>query len=487
MKILMISSEAVPFIKSGGLADVVTALSQVLIEMGHDVRLILPNYQDIIHDNISISAEYLSVSMSEQTEHFNVVESSLGALPCYFVDSPLFNERAGIYGKSSHAPYSDNFYRYTFFNKAVTTFCEEINWSPDIFHCHDWTTGFIPLLVKQSPILSHAKSIMTIHNLGYQGDFSKHEIHTVGLEAADIFIGSEIEYSSRVNMLKIGIQLAHAVTTVSSTYAEEIQTKEFGHGLEHILQDKKDVLYGILNGIDYSEWDPVSDTYIPKPYSIKTIEDKMLNKKELQSYCRFDNDLDVPIIGMVSRIADQKGFRELCSGSPSALEQMIMNVDAQIVIVGTGDKDIEDYLKRLSNMYDNFCALIVFNNYIAHLVEAGSDFFLMPSRYEPCGLNQIYSLKYGNLPIVRRTGGLADTIEPMNEDYSEGVGFVFEQMSGEAIYDAVEQAIMFWNEPDELVTEVKKRAMSKSFTWEQAAQHYCEVYQDLLQGEEDYE
>ncbi len=483
----MISSEAVPFIKSGGLADVVTALSHVLIEMGHDVRLILPNYKDIVHEKTNILSENLSVSMSDQTEDFSVVETKLENLPCYFIDSPLFHDRPGIYGKSSHAPYPDNLYRYTFFNKAVTTFCEDLGWYPDIFHCHDWTTGFVPLLVTQSTSLSHAKSVMTIHNLGYQGDFSKHEIHTVGLDASDIFLDSEIEYSSRMNMLKIGIQLSHAVTTVSSTYAEEIQTKEFGHGLEHILQEKKNVLYGILNGIDYSEWNPISDSYIPKPYSIETIDDKMLNKKELQSYCRFTNDLDIPVIGMVSRIADQKGFRELCSGSPSALEQMITNGDSQIVIVGTGDKDIEDYLKRLSNTYDNFCALIVFNNYIAHLVEAGSDFFLMPSRYEPCGLNQIYSLKYGNLPIVRRTGGLADTIEPMNEDFSKGVGFVFEQMSGEAIYDAVEQAIRFWQESEQTVTETKKRAMRKSFTWEQAAQHYCAVYKDVIQGEKGYE
>ena len=480
MKILMITSEAVPFIKSGGLADVVTALSHELIEHGHDVRMVLPFYKDITLSGSERTTKTCTVPMGSEREECSLVEYTLEGLPCYFLDSPLFRDRKGIYGESTHAPYPDNLYRYAMFNKAVIAMCEELGWVPDVFHCHDWTTGFIPSLMRGTDSCSASKSIMTIHNLGYQGDFSKHEINMIGLSAGEVFTEEDIDYSSRLNMLKIGIELADAVTTVSPTYAKEIQTKEFGHDLEGILQKKQDVLYGILNGIDYTEWDPATDAYIPHQFSLERVGDKELNKRELQKYCGFPVNPAVPVFGMVSRIADQKGFRELCSGSPSVLERMIMNMDAQFVIVGTGDRDIEEYLKDLSRTYDNFSAQIVFNNYIAHLVEAGSDFFLMPSRYEPCGLNQIYSLKYGTLPIVRKTGGLADTIEPMDGDYTSGTGFVFDQMSGEAIYDAVEQAYTFWGSPNETVTAAKVRAMSKSFTWRQAAEDYCTVYNNVI-------
>ncbi|MCF7941034.1 MAG: glycogen synthase [Spirochaetia bacterium] len=483
MKVLMITSEAVPFIKSGGLADVVTALSQSLIALGHDVKIILPYY----HDMRSLSTEVLpwdlQITVGDVQEHLRIRRTYLGRLECLFVDAPCFSERAGIYGSSSHEPYADNLYRFTLFSHAVFDMCRKSNWYPDLFHCHDWTTGFIPRMLKEqtSRLLKDSRSVFTIHNLGYQGDYSKHDIHIAGLDAAAISSDpAERTYSSRLNMLKIGLTFSDLITTVSPTYAQEIQTQHMGHGLDGLLRERRDSLYGILNGVDYDQWDPQTDTYIPFPYSADSLELKARNKQALQEYCNLTEDQTIPVIGMVSRLADQKGFRELCSGSPSALERILIELPVQIIIVGTGEKDIEEYLKKIGTMYDNFSAQIVFNNYIAHLVEAGSDMFLMPSRYEPCGLNQIYSLKYGTLPIIRNTGGLADTVTTLHNDYKEGEGFSFDEMSGEAIYDAVKDSLLFWDQPNELITEVRRRAMKKVFSWDEAAELYSAVYTDAL-------
>ncbi len=484
MKVLMLTSEAVPFIKSGGLADVVTALSQSLIILGHEVKLIMPYYHDLKGIKTEILPWDLKITGKTKQEHFRIRRMSLEQLECFFVDTRCFSEREGIYGKTSYTPYQDNLYRYTIFSRAVFEICRKINWYPDIFHCHDWTTGFIPLLLRKqkSRLFQHARSVLTIHNLGYQGDYSKHDIHITGLSAAEVFAGEHTQsYSSRLNMLQTGIQYADMITTVSPSYAKEIQTKLMGHGLDYLLRKRRNSLYGILNGVDYKEWDPRHDTYIPHCYSAETLELKKLDKQALQSYCNLTHDDSVPVIGMISRLADQKGFRELCSGTPSALERMLIELPIQIVIVGTGDKDIENYLMHIDAMYDNFSAQIVFNNYVAHLVEAGSDMFLMPSRYEPCGLNQIYSLKYGSIPIVRKTGGLADTIEPFSADYQEGVGFCFEQMSGEAIYVAVEKSLDLWNQPQTRIDAVRSRAMHKLFSWDQAASSYTEVYTLVFQ------
>ncbi len=480
MKVLMITSEAVPFIKTGGLADVVTALSRSLLSLGHDVKIILPYYADCVLDEAELLPWNISISLGIETEHIRIHSLHMQNLECLFLDSPYFSERKGVYGETPHEPYPDNLYRYTLFNYAIFEICRHINWYPDIFHCHDWTTGFVPMLLKKqkSRFFRQAKSLMTIHNLGYQGDYAKHDIQLTGLSASDLF-PSDFHYSHRINMLKTGITDADAITTVSRTYAQEIQTKSMGHGLDQLLKERSDSLFGILNGVDYTEWNPEDDEYIPHRYSTESLDRKRLNKQALQEYCGLPKDDTIPVIGMVSRIADQKGFRELCSGSPSALERILVELPVQIVIVGTGDQEIESYLSRLSDMYDNFSAQIVFNNYIAHLVEAGSDFFLMPSRYEPCGLNQIYSLKYGTFPIVRNTGGLADTIDPMDETYRHGEGFAFDEMSGEAIYDAVKQALDLWQQPSDIIESARKRAMRKHFSWDHAAREYVKVYNRL--------
>lgn len=481
----MISSEAVPFAKSGGLADVVTALSQNLVQTGHDVRIMIPCYQTLIGNGYEILPWTGDITIGGREEQFRVARTSIQGVEVYLFMHPLFSERKGIYGPTSNTPYPDNLYRFTLFSYGVFEFCRLLAWYPDLFHCHDWTTGFIPLILKklrkEYPVrYSSARSIMTIHNLGYQGDFSKHDIHVTGFDATDIQ-DTPFEYSDRINMLKTGIQYCDTITTVSNTYANEIQTPEFGCGLEGLLTSRSSDLFGITNGVDYTEWDPSDDAYLPLHFSIDDISNKALLKKDLQSQARLPQKPNVPLIGMVSRIADQKGFRELCGGLPSVLERALYDFQVQFVIVGTGDTEIERYLEDLAKRYENLSVYITFNNYIAHLVEAGADFFLMPSRYEPCGLNQIYSLKYGTIPIVRKTGGLADTIEPISSDLSEGTGILFEHMSGEAIYQSIAQAVSMWEDfGTDRIREVRLRGMSREFSWELAAKEYEFVYMETL-------
>jgi starch synthase len=479
MKILMATSEAVPYIKTGGLADVAGSLSEVLTGRGHDVRLVLPYYRDIKAENPQKLP--LQLSIGSQTCSVFQCTSEKGT-PCYLIANPVFTQRAGVYGESSHSPYPDNLFRFTLFSKAVLELCGRLDWHPEIIHCHDWTTGLLPSLLKRSddPGFSDTKSIMTIHNLGYQGEFTKHDIHAAGLDAELVFGEEPVRYEQRVNMLKTGITEADIVSTVSKTYAREIQTRTMGYGLDQLLSSRSEDVYGILNGVDYSEWNPEHDRYIPYQYGIEQLEGKAKNKTELQKYCGLEQSTGTPLFGMVSRLADQKGFRELCSGTPSALERMLTELPVQIVIVGTGDHEIESYLSGLEQMYENFSTHLVFNNYVAHLVEAGADFFLMPSRYEPCGLNQIYSLRYGTLPVVRKTGGLADTVTPIEEQHQTGTGFVFDLMSGEAIFDAVEQASEFYRNNPEVMKKAVLRAMKQNFSWEKSVDEYESLYKNLV-------
>jgi starch synthase len=486
MKILMATSEAVPYIKTGGLADVAGSLSEVLTERGHELRLVLPYYRDIAAEK----PEKLPFELNIGSQTCSVFQcTGIAGTPCYLIAHPVFTQRSGVYGETSHSPYPDNLYRFTLFSKAVLELCSQLKWYPEILHCHDWTTGLLPSLLRRSwdTGFSKTKSIMTIHNLGYQGEFTKHDIHAAGLDADLVFGDEPVTYEQRVNMLKTGISKADIISTVSKTYAREIQTRTMGHGLDLLLSSRSEDVYGILNGVDYSEWNPEHDRYIPHQYGVDQLERKAENKIELQKYCGLEQSAETPLFGMVSRLADQKGFRELCSGTPSALERMLTELPVQIVIVGTGDHEIESYLSRLEEMYENFSAHLVFNNYVAHLVEAGADFFLMPSRYEPCGLNQIYSLRYGTLPVVRKTGGLADTVTHINEQEQSGTGFVFDLMSGEAIFDAVQEASLFYKNEPKAMKNAVIRAMKQNFSWEKSADEYESMYTYLVKKGEHHE
>ena len=324
---------------------------------------------------------------------------------------------------------------------------------------------------------------MTIHNLAYQGVFSKHDIHLTNLLTDDLFTTSNrtSHKIKEINLLALGLLHADQITTVSPNYASEIQTREFGEGLNDLLNKRCNDLTGILNGVDYTEWNPESDQHLPVHYTSSSQKNKTVLKTELQRQMRLTEDPDIPIIGMVSRLVDQKGFRELCGSNPSALERIITDFPFQVIILGTGDNETEESLADLNSRFPNLSVSLTFNNYLAHLIEAGSDFFLMPSRFEPCGLNQIYSLRYGTIPIVRETGGLADTVEPFSDDFSRGTGIVFQSMSDEAIYQASAQANRLWSATTQNQRiNIRKRCMDKRYEWESSADLYIEIYKKAL-------
>ncbi|MCF7944092.1 MAG: glycogen synthase [Spirochaetia bacterium] len=476
----MITSEAVPYAKSGGLADVVTSLSYSLTDRGYDVRIIIPNYGNIQHAPSSATSPNLSVSWGiDQTESFSYIIEKYKNITWYFIDNPLFCERKGIYGETSHTPYPDNLYRFSFFSYAVFKLLKQEEWIPDIMHCHDWTTGFIPSLAKSSDFrdFNETKSLLTIHNLGYQGIFPRLDIVLTGFSRKQLFKDSVPKQNSQINMLSTGILHADWITTVSENYAEEIKTPEFGHGLEYLLQSRAENLTGILNGVDYEDWSPEKDQFIPQTYSMQTIHDKKVNKIKLQQEFGLKEIESIPIFGIISRIADQKGFIELLQGSPCVLERIADEFDIQLVIVGTGDQELEKKLLLLDKKYDTISVKITFNDYLAHLIEAGADFFLMPSRYEPCGLNQIYSLRYGTLPIVHATGGLKDTVDDIEISPDDiGTGIVFSELSPESIYEALVRGIQLYvNSPDKYLHYVAN-AMQKDFSWERATKQYENIY-----------
>lgn len=484
MNILMITSEAVPYAKTGGLADVVTALSEELASAGHAVKVLLPLYGFISEGNMELQPWTVTVASSTIETSCRVAKLKRGNVEWIFLKHPLFSERPGIYGTTSSAPYTDNLVRFNLLSLAVFEVCRKLNWYPDIFHCHDWTTGLVPLLLEKRSerAFRKAASVMTIHNLGYQGKFSKHDVHLLGIEADEILFPTEgrIPGREKVNLLATGIRFADKITTVSKTYAQEIQNPDFGEGLDSLLAARAKDVIGILNGVDYSEWNPEADAFLPLHYSFDAQGNKDVLKRMLQQEMGLEESPGVPIIGMISRLADQKGFRELCAGDPTPLSRIAADYQVQIVIVGTGDREIERSLLETAELFPNVAVRIEFSNYLAHAVEAGSDFFLMPSRYEPCGLNQIYSLRYGTIPIVRRTGGLADTVEQFSPQYETGTGIVFDLMSGEAIYQAVGEVEAFTRAAPEIRREVRKRCMEMRFPWKASADLYAKTYEQAL-------
>ncbi|MBI9099280.1 MAG: glycogen synthase [Spirochaetaceae bacterium] len=480
-KILMITSEVVPYAKTGGLADMVSALSLKLKEKGHDVRIVLPRYYDIPKEML----EKLDLPLGIPTgtgEKWTAVYTDMlkKKVPVYFIDHEGLFGRAGIYGPSGGEAFDDNAERYNLLCRGAFQLCRFLDWIPDIMHCHDWSSGLVPLYlntIEYNNEFAETASVFTIHNIGYQGVFSSDQtIHTGLLEQSSML------HNDDMNFLKCALDQSHIITTVSPTYAKEIQSPEYGSGLEQLLDYRKYDLFGILNGVDYSDWNPETDKYIkPHNYSSENIKNKTLIKKRLQKMAGLEEDSSKPLIGIVSRLADQKGFKELCEPFYGCLASLCRYIDLQFVILGTGEKWCEDELNRLSKTLPNLTAWTQFDNEKAHLIEAGSDFFLMPSRYEPCGLNQLYSLKYGTLPIVRKTGGLADTVENYNQDSGQGTGFTFNDLTPEAIYNVVGWAVWAWfNKPKHIVT-MQKRAMERDFSWTDSIVKYNEIYDKALE------
>lgn len=475
MKILMITSEAVPFSKSGGLADVVGALPPALIERGHDARIIVPAYNTKLKDS-GESVCRLSLEMLNGIEEVEIRQKTLDKVIYYFVCHKVFNERLGIYGDTSFAPYTDNFFRFTLLSKASLQLCEAIGWKPDILHCHDWTAGLVPyfLKVNRREFFMGTETVFTIHNLAYQGTFARMDyLH------ANVRPDEKLFSNGQVNMLQAGLVFSDYITTVSPTYAKEIQTPEQGCGLDYILQKRKSKLRGIVNGIDIDEWNPQKDKNIPFHFSKGRMAGKAKLKTEIQQQLGLPVRADVPLFAMISRLAAQKGFDTLLQ----CLGQILTEMDVQFVIVGTGDSNLENGLKDLAQKHENLSVNILFSNKIAHLVEAGSDFFLMPSRYEPCGLNQLYSLRYGTIPIAHRTGGLADTIIDVDRNPKTGTGILFDDLNPYEIVKSVHRATQLYHQTDgpDTMKELRFRAMDQDFSWKASADEYIAVYSKLIE------
>ncbi len=485
----MVSSECIPYAKSGGLADVVAALSRQLNISGHDVRILIPEYSFLDLKNSKRIINKLSVSMGFQEEQVGITASILpeSKVTVYFAGHPLFTERSGIYGEHGSHAYRDNHYRFALLSATAFSLSRELDWTPDIIHSHDWPTGLVSSYLgvyKKQGNFINTESVFTIHNTGYQGNFSKHDLHSTGLPWEAVS-SDKARYRDQINFLRSGILNSRAVTTVSPGYAEEIKIEGFGHGLEDLLVSKKDSFFGILNGVDYSEWDPEHDPLLDINFSAKKLKNKWKLKEKLQKMAGLTIDSEVALIGMVGRLVDQKGFGELCrntqkQGEAGAIEQICRDQDVQMVILGTGEVWIEEELHRLNKKLSNLKVFLEFDNALAHLIEAGSDFFLMPSKYEPCGLNQIYSLKYGAIPIVRATGGLKDTVSDFIHDNENGTGFHIPEMSSKSIVSTVSAAMGIWRNKKECIDGIRQRGMAMEFPWSKNASEYETLYTKCL-------
>jgi len=459
----MATSEAVPYAKTGGLADMVSALSLAHASHGHDVRIVLPRYYVIDKNKLKLEALEgpMGVPIGGGEEWCKVYTATLpggkktakeNRVPVYFIDHEHFFGRDGVYGVPSEPDFLDNPRRYTFFCRAVFQLCKKINWYPDVLHAHDWPTALVPVFLKygeretctEGSLLhdgfSKTVSVLTIHNLGYQGIYGKDNFYATGL-GWDAFYGAGFEDWNMMNLLKAGICSADMINTVSPNYKEETKTAAYGFRLDSVLRGRGEDYLGILNGIDTEIWNPQKDSLIPAPYSVKDMTGKAKAKEALQKEFGLPPSPETPIIGLISRLTGQKGVGELFGPTYGSAYAICRDMNVQFVILGSGETWCENEIRSLEGRLSNLKARIGYDEKVSHLIEAGSDFFLMPSRYEPCGLNQMYSLVYGTIPIVRNTGGLTDTVDNFNQETGSGTGFVFDDLTPQAIYNTVGWAV----------------------------------------------
>ncbi len=487
MKILMVTTELMPFAKVGGLADAVSALALALSKKGNDVRIVMPRYYKIDRNNLKKIPGAMGVHLGANETWVEVYEKKLSPSKAlvYFIDHEESFGRDGIYGTTGEPDFLDNPKRVSLLANAAFQICRKQGWIPDVIHAHDWGAGLIPALLKfnerhSSSEFKNTASVFTIHNIGYQGIYSKYFFEDTGL-GWENFYASGIEDWDKINFLKTAIVSADKITTVSEKYSQEIRQREYAFRMEEILNYRKDDLSGILNGVDTSIWNPAKDKLIPYQYSVKNIEEKAKNKTALQKKMGLPVDDSVPLFAMITRLADQKGIGELFGPSYGSAFKICSDIKLQMVVLGSGESWCENELNSLSQRLPNLKVYIGYDEALSHLIEAGSDFFLMPSRYEPCGLNQMYSLLYGTLPIVRNTGGLADTVENYNEKTGDGTGFVFEHLSPQSIYDTVGWASYAWYNKKEHIRKMQLRGMKKKFGWNIAADKYLEVYTSAIE------
>jgi len=490
LKILMASSEAVPFAKTGGLADMVSALSLALAKKGNEVRIVIPRYYAINKDELKLKAIEgpMGVPMGGGEEWCKVYEGTLSGsskknpVLVYFIDHENFFGRDGIYGVPSEPDFLDNPRRFTFFCRSVFQLCRKITWYPDVLHSHDWPCALVPVFLKfgeRQGAFSKTVSVLTIHNLGYQGIYDRGNFYATGLNW-DTFYNAGFEDWNMMNLLKAGIYSADVINTVSKNYAEETKTQSYGFRLDGVLRIRSNDYRGILNGIDSKIWNPEKDPYIPVPYSVKNMEGKAKAKEMLQQEFGLPSSPDTPVIGLISRLTFQKGVGELFGPTYGSAYTICRDMNLHFIVLGTGEAWCENEIRSLAGKLSNFKARIGYDEKFSHLIEAGSDFFLMPSRYEPSGLNQMYSLAYGTIPIVRKTGGLADTIENFDQDTGSGTGFMFDDLTPQAIYNTVGWAIWAYYNRKPQIEAMRLRGMKIDFSWDKSAREYLLMYEETI-------
>ncbi|MDR0740724.1 MAG: glycogen synthase GlgA [Puniceicoccales bacterium] len=475
LKICMVSPELSPFAKVGGLGDCVASLSKFIAQLGHTVKIILPKYASIIlPQGIIEHFRPMIINMGYGTEYGKIWEYSEGNLSIYFIEFDRYFSRDGIYS-DIYGDYGDNHERFAFLSRAAIDLCYHLEWIPDVFHGHDWTTGLVPVLldtVERKRPMGQCGSVFTIHNLQHHGYAPRSVLDFLGIPG-HVFRGDGVEAFGQVNMMKAGLYFASKLTTVSETYSREIQTREFGFGLDSVLKFRASDLIGIRNGIDENIWSPERDLFLPAGYSAKNLKGKAICKKKLQEYCNFAVDRKVPVLGVVSRLYEQKGLDIFANILPNLLQ----NLGIQVILLGNGESDLELRFIGIAKKYYECCFVhIGFQEALSHLIEAGGDFFIMPSRFEPCGLNQMYSMRYGTLPIARATGGLRDTIENFSEESGIGTGFLFKDLTDSVLYDVIRRACELYRRTPEVITAMRKRAMGQNFSWSTSAKRYIDVY-----------
>ena len=471
MKILFVAAEATPLVKVGGLADVIGSLPKALVEIGHDVRVIMPRYGIIDPADFTTSPVIgnLNIAVMRRTERVSLKVTELGSkVKVYLVDSDDFRNSIEVYGKGELE-------RFFLFCRAVLDILPKLDWQPEIVHCHDWHTALIPLWLKRNNC--HYASIFTIHNLAYQGFFDGRFLIDADLEK-DWQLRPTDMPDPPLNFMSQGILWADLVTTVSETYAKEILTPEYGVGLDHLLRYRQDRLFGVVNGLDYDEYNPATDDFIPAKYDVYTVDKRIDNKRALQKRAGFAENVEVPLIGMVSRLDEQKGLDILTA----SFDILFQKAEAQMVILGRGREEYHNLLRQAASRYPKQLAVFIdFDDALARLIYAGCDMFLMPSRFEPCGLGQLIAMRYGAVPIVRHTGGLVDTVQDLTQDMSKGNGFVFQGYDSEAMLAAIQRAVNSYTK--KAWHNVMRRIMALDFSWQVSAKRYESIYRKALELE----
>jgi starch synthase len=475
VKLLFVVSECVPFIKSGGLADVAGALPKELSKQGTEVRIVMPKY-GMIEDSYKKSMKKIKeiyVKIGWRNQYCGIECLEYQGLIYYFIDNEYYFKRDSLYG------HYDEGERYSYFCRAVLESLPYLDFQPDVLHCHDWHTGMIPFLLKEEyrfkPGYDRIRTVFTIHNLQFQGIFPKEILHDLLNLSERYFNIDQLEFYGNVNFMKAALVSADIITTVSQTYKDEIKTEYYGEKLDGVLRKRDTDLFGILNGIDDDIYNPANDDLIQFHYDQHSLERKRLNKTMLQNRFGLPNRQEVPIIAMVTRLTKQKGLELV-----QCVFHEMLQEDVQFILLGTGDKEFEQYFRHMENVYpDQVKAYIGFDEKLAHQIYAGADLFLMPSKFEPCGLGQLIAMKYGAIPIVRETGGLNDTVQSYNEFTGEGNGFSFSHFNAHDMLYTVRRALSFYKQKN-IWEKIMRSAMEKDYSWAKSAFKYNQLYADLL-------